>query len=186
MNKNNNSKKVLLILVGMSDTFCDVQSKRYLPPTEKTIASLNSILGKHVSTIDGIVSVNSPGDTFKTVNYKHPVHTKNIKFSLCTKNFLAQYNSFEVKSSVDDDHLVMNGDQFDYLFNPDDYEIHLAGVDIYGIFVPIISELKEAGFDITVYSDAIRPFNRSVVDHIKEHCTYTSAQTALGNKRHLV
>lgn len=182
---NNSYKKVVLLLVGVSDVFCDPDSPRFIATSQRTVGAVDKLADK-MSKISALVNVTPPSDTFKKVKFQHPVKSKNVKFDLFTKTFLNQFNVFALNSSVDNETVLMKADQFDFVFDPEEYEVHIAGIDIYGIFTSIIDDLRDRGFDIVVYSDVIRPYNKQVVEHLREHCTYTSAHSALRDKQSVV
>lgn len=181
---NSSYKKVVLLLVGVSDVFCDEKSPRFIATSPRTVSSIEKLSGS-MSRISALVNVTPPSDTFKNIKFQHPAKTKNIKFDLFNKTFLNQFNTFAIPSAVDNETLVLTADNFDFIFNPDEYEVHIAGIDIYGIFTSIIDDLKDKGYDVVVYSDAIRPYNKQVVEHLREHCTYTSAWSALRDKKEI-
>ena len=53
------------------------------------------------------------------------------------------------------------------MLRPQDYDIHICGIDINGIFVEAIDQLLDLGFDVTIYSDLIKPFSKKTINHIR-------------------
>ena len=62
---------------------------------------------------------------------------------------------------------LFNGNQFDFIVRPQDYDIHICGIDINGIFVSAIDQLLSLGYHVTIYSDMIKPFSKKTITHIK-------------------
>ncbi len=65
------------------------------------------------------------------------------------------------------DTMLFNGNQLDWLLRPQDYEVHILGVDINGVFIDTLNFLVKKGYNITVYSDAIKPYSKKTIMHIK-------------------
>ena len=80
-----------------------------------------------------------------------------IDFTLHSESFLHRNNEISV-TTQDNEELLLDGDQFDFLLRPKDFDVHLCGIDLNGSFKNTIEDLLEKGFHVTVYSDAIRPF----------------------------
>ena len=59
---------------------------------------------------------------------------------------------------------MLNGDQIDYLLPPDKYNLFVAGIDINGIFMDFVPKAEALGYEVTVYSDIIKPYTRETID----------------------
>ena len=92
--------------------------------------------------------------------------TKVINIKLCEDELFHINNEISL-TTHDNDMLLFNGDQLDFILRPEEYDIHILGVDINGVFINTINFLIEKGYNVTVYSDSIRPYSKKTILHIK-------------------
>lgn len=92
--------------------------------------------------------------------------TKVINIKLCEDELFHINNEISI-TDYESDTLLFNGDQLDFLLRPEEYDIHILGVDINGVFINTINFLIEKGYNVTVYSDSIRPYSKKTILHIK-------------------
>ncbi|MBP9116364.1 MAG: hypothetical protein KBF89_08515 [Acidimicrobiia bacterium] len=106
-------------------------------------------------------------ETFDKVNMSSAVQaTKVINIKLCEDELFHINNEISL-TTHDNDTLLFNGDQLDFILRPEEYDIHILGVDINGVFINTINFLIEKGYNVTVYSDSIRPYSKKTILHIK-------------------
>lgn len=48
--------------------------------------------------------------------------------------------------------------QLDFVLNPEEYEIHICGLDLDQNFVTIVEDLISKGYKVTLYKDLIKSF----------------------------
>lgn len=114
-----------------------------------------------------LICVNSSAETFNVVNPAALVApTKVIDVKLCTDELFHINNEVSL-TDHDGQEILLNGNQLDWLFKPADYDVHILGVDINGVFINAIEYLKQKGYNITVYSDVIKPYSKKTIQHIK-------------------
>lgn len=54
------------------------------------------------------------------------------------------------------DPIHMRGNQLDFVLPPKDFDIHIAGIDMNGMFKGIIERLLDLGYSVVLYNDAAR------------------------------
>lgn len=159
-------KKQILVLVGFGDTFFYKDSKKCIPKAEEFTTKINAILatGKYY----GVVKVNESSDTFEYVTVSDSIKPSSVvNVKLCSNRVFNMNNEISIKDSVNGDELLFNGNQLDFLLPPEEFALSIAGVDINGIFISLIEEAKNCGYNITVYSDLIKPFNKNTIMAIR-------------------
>lgn len=160
-------KKVALVTFGIADGYCHKGSQRLINNGPELFAKVVDIVSNSGAGLGAYVAVNNPADTETNVNvYKQIPHQKIINFKLCTDQLLHVNNEL----SITDHHgdiMLFNGNQFDFIVRPQDYDIHICGIDINGIFIDAIDSFLRLGFSVTVYSDVIKPFSKKTINHIK-------------------
>jgi hypothetical protein len=149
-------KNIILIVAGAGDFFFGSDSNKVIKNKESLLSSLNTIVDKN--NYKAVVNLTTPHDTLNSVNIFRKVREQAlIDFTLHSESFLHRNNEISV-TTQDNEELLLDGDQFDFLLRPKDFDVHLCGIDLNGSFKNTIEDLLEKGFHVTVYSDAIRPF----------------------------
>ena len=109
----------------------------------------------------------NPQTVLKKINpLKDVKQSKIIDLKLCSNDFFSINNQVTIKSCIENDknETVLNGDQIDYLLPPDKYNLFVAGIDINGIFMDFVPKAEALGYEVTVYSDIIKPYTRETID----------------------
>lgn len=160
-------KKVALIAFGIADGYCHHNSPRLINIGPELFSRVKDILKSSGSTLGAYVSVNNPADSFVNVNVNGTVpNTKIINLKLCIDSFLHPNNEITI-TDHSGDQLLFDGDKLDFILRPQDYDIHICGIDINGIFIEAIDQLTNLGFNVTIYSDLIKPFSKKTINHIR-------------------
>ena len=101
--------------------------------------------------------------------------------SINLDNYLDVVNEVKLVEE-DNSSLLLNGNQLDYILPSKDFEIHLCGVDINGVYVNFIKELLEKGYVVYLYSDLIKRY-RDTENNIKtikhpnfKYCSHKSVK----------
>ena len=158
----------MLFLFGIGDTFFSERSKRCIKRSSDIAGKVERALSNEKKDFFGVVRFNEPSDTFNKVNVTEGVPSSRIiDVKLCSNDPFGINNQISIPDETNSEEVILNGDQLDHLIKADEYEIHVAGIDINGIFIPLINKLIDRGYDVTVYSDAIKPYNRNTIDEIR-------------------
>jgi hypothetical protein len=175
-------KNTVLIVVAAGDAFLSPKSIRKINEHKAFETQLKSVIDSHENK-SAIVNFHFPNETFLDSNVFSDVQpTKLISTKIHSFSLLSKDNEMTINTH-DNDELRFNGDDFSFIFRPDDYDIHIAGIDINGIFNPMLNELLNLGYHVTLYSDASRPFKTnykmisSLVDKQRRkfrHCSFKS------------
>lgn len=171
------NKKIVIFVFGVADGFCSETSPRFLSNGKEIVAKTKDILAETGKRFGGIVYVNSPADTFEKVNIAELVApTKVIDIKLCAEKLIHANNEMAI-TDIHGGKMLFNGDQLDFVLRPEEFEVHILGVDINGIFIDTIDSLIQLGYDVTVYSDIIKPFSKKTIQHIKNsNCKFISGK----------
>lgn len=152
-------KKVVLIVAGAGDFFFGSQSNKTIDKKDKLLGSIQEIVDR--KNYKAVVNLTTPHETFKEVNVLRNVRPQSvIGFTLHSEEFFHKNNELSLLS-LENEVLLQDGDQFDFLFPSSDFDIHICGVDINGAFRKTIETLLDKEYQVTVYSDAIRPFKHT-------------------------
>ena len=149
-------KNTVLIIAGVADFFFGSNSTKSIKNKESLLEGVQNIVDK--KNYKSIINLTTPHETFNSVNPLKAVRPQSIiNFTLHSEEFLHKNNEISL-TTQDNDRLLLDGNQLDFLLRPEDYDIHICGIDLNGSFKNIIEELLDKGYHVTVYSDAIRPF----------------------------
>lgn len=160
-------KKIALISFGIADGYCSPHSSRLINNGPELYAKVLETLKGSDKTLGAYVAVNNPADTTRMVDISKTLpSTKIINIKLCTDDFLHVNNELSL-TDYSGDTMLFNGNQLDFILRPQDYDIHICGIDINGIFVSAIDQLLSLGYHVTIYSDMIKPFSKKTITHIK-------------------
>lgn len=159
-------KKSILMLFGVGDVFCDEASHRCIKRGSVIADKAMDILERSKHDFFGVVRVNEPSDTFRKIDVKDKVsNTRVIDVKLCSGSVFDSNNQITVPG-IGGDH-VLDGDQLDHILPPEKYDIYIAGIDINGVFIDLMGELQDRGYNATVFSDIIKPFSKATIETIK-------------------
>lgn len=176
-------KKLLVVVAGVGDTMLSDNSFRKLKNNKEVVnkveTSLNHI--KNLNRSFGVINLNYSSDTRKDVDvFKSFSKTKVVDVRLNSRTMFNSANEIVINTH-DNDSLLFNGDQIDYLFRPSEYEVILMGIDLHGMMVESIKELLSMGFKVKLLKDTLSTFPKAMTE-IKslfkeenfEFCSYQS------------
>ena len=150
-------KNIILIVAGVGDFSFGKNSYKNINKKEELLNSIETIVEK--DNYKAVVNLTTPHDTLDNINvFKNLRQQSVVTHTLHSEKFLHKNNEIAL-TSVDNEEILLDGDQLDFVLRPQDYDIHICGVDVNGAFKSTIEDLLAAGYHVTVYSDAIRPFN---------------------------
>lgn len=160
-------KKVALIAFGIADGYCHADSPRLINNGPELYNKVRDILKNSGATLGAYVAVNNPADSNEKVNVADVIPgTKIINLKLCIDKFLHVNNELTILDHSGDK-MLFDGDKLDFILRPQDYDIHICGIDINGIFIDAINDFLRLGYNVTVYSDSIKPFSKKTIMCIK-------------------
>jgi hypothetical protein len=177
-------KNTVLIIAGVADFFFGSNSTKSIKNKESLLEGVQNIVDK--KNYNSIINLTTPHETFNSVNPLKTVRPQSvINFTLHSEEFLHKNNEISL-TTQDNDRLLLDGNQLDFLLRPEDYDVHICGIDLNGSFKNIIEELLDKGYHVTVYSDAIRPFtstSKYISSLIKttskfRYCSHKSIKTS--------
>ena len=152
-------KNVVLIVAGVGDFFFGSHSNKSIDKKEKLLSNIEDIVNR--GNYKAVTNLTTPHETTREVDVFKNVRPQSVVgFTLHSEEFLHKNNELSLHT-VDNDTLLFDGDQFDFIFPESDFDVHICGVDINGSFRKTIESLLAKGYNVTVYSDAIRPFKHT-------------------------
>lgn len=156
-NKYMSNKKFVLIVTGIGDALCSNNSKKKIRKNDELVDKVNKTLEHLTQSTSGysLVNFHYPSDTMKDVNVFEPYpQTKVVDIKIHSPNLIEKDNELSI---IDHDgkELLFNGDQFDFIFRPEEYDVYICGIDLYGILKKTIEDLLEKGYKVTVFSNAL-------------------------------
>lgn len=174
-------KNKLLLATGIDDTFFSTNSRRHLIHGIELGAKIVKYIDEQKDQYFGVINLAIPTAYYKDITPFEPIAPTRLINVVLNSNSLLNISN-EV-SLINDEKEVMlfNGNELDFLAPPKDFEIHIIGVDVNGIYKQIIPELLEKGYKVYLYSDMIKrfkdsePFFRSIRNRNFEYCSSSSA-----------
>ena len=150
-------KNFVVLVTGIGDTLTSNNSRKKIKDNENFVNKITSAL-EHLTkdkSVYALVDFNYPSDSKKDVNVfeKYPA-TKVVSMKIHSPSLLNKDNELSIRTTDGQDYLL-DGHQLSFVFPPETYEVYIMGIDLHGIFTPTIKELLEAGYKVTVFSDAI-------------------------------
>ena len=150
-------KNVVLIVAGVGDFFFGKNSYKNINKKEELLTSIETIIDR--DSYKAVVNLTTPHDTLDSIDvFKNLRQQTVVTHTLHSEKFLHKNNEITL-TSIDNEQILLDGDQLDFVLRPSDYDVHICGVDVNGSFKSTIEDLLAIGYHVTVYSDAIRPFN---------------------------
>ena len=183
MNKYKNNKKIVLIVAGIGDTLCSTNSRKKIRNNESFVEQVKKVIS-HVTeepSYYALVNFHYPSDTFKDVNvFDGYPDTKNVSLKIHSNSLLLKDNEMAL-TARDGEELLFNGDDFTFIFRPEEYDIYMCGIDLHGIFANSIKDLLSEGYNVHLFSDALSAFPQThkYVNNLQknknfEFCSYKS------------
>lgn len=174
-------KNKLLLVTGVDDTFFSTNSRRHLIHGIELGNKIVSYIEKQKDQYFGVVNLAIPTAYYKDVTPFETVNPNRLINVVLNSNSLLNISNEVSLVNNEKEVMLFNGNELDFIVPPKDFEIHIVGVDVNGIFKQIIPELFEKGYKVYLYSDMIKrfkdsePFFRSIRNRNFEYCSSTSA-----------
>lgn len=151
------NKKFVLIIAGIGDALCSDNSRKKIKSNKELVEKVNKTL-EHLtkeSTNYSVVNFHYPSDTLKDVNvFKDVPSTKLVNLKIHADSLLAKDNEMTIIDH-DGEELLFNGDNFDFIFRPEEYEVYICGIDLHGILKKTIEELLDKGYKVALFSNCL-------------------------------
>lgn len=152
-------KNVVLIIAGAGTHFLGPQSKKTIKNKETLLTNLETLANRKNNK--AVVNLTTSTDTLDGINvFKNVRKEALVKVTLHSDDILSNKNELLINTHEGEEHRL-DGDYFDFVFRPKDYEIQICGIDLNGALKNTIESLLEKGYKVTVFSDAVRPFTNT-------------------------
>lgn len=175
-------KNIILLTLGVNDFFFHKHNTKLSKEDQKAFVDhIESIVSNEKYL--GVVNVTIPVDTNKHVNVfknRRPQSVSRLNL-FSDSNLLNAKNELKL-TSLDMEQIALDANQFDFIFPTKDYEIHVCGLDVNGLMVPIVQDLLNVGYTVKLYSGSIKPFKTTYKQISKisnPNFKYCSASSAL-------
>lgn len=182
MNKKKTDKKVVLVVAGITDTLCSSNSRKKIRNNEELVSKVKNVIKRvNDSNYTALVNFSYPSDPMKDVNvFEDYPETRVVNIKIHSNSFIRKDNEIAIMDH-DGNELLFNGDDFSFLFRPEEYDVYLCGIDLNGIFTNTIKELLDQGYSVKAFSDCLSALSRTR-DYINtlqrnknfEFCSYKS------------
>ena len=102
-----------------------------------------------------LVNMHYPSESFKDVNvFSEYKPSRVVSLKINSKSLMDKANELAVKD-IEGEDLLFNGDQFSFIFRPEEYDVYILGIDLHGIFTETIKELLNEGYNVRLFSDCL-------------------------------
>lgn len=178
-------KNRILITTGIADTFFSEGSTRKLEYGFELKDKIEKmVMATNTKVYSNFININTQFDTNKTINvFKNIENSKVLSCNLNVENTLAHsWNIFKTTELDNTTQILINGSDFDFVFPPEAYEIHICGVDLNGFYKDIIPQLLKLKYKVFLYSDLMKRFKNTEVaitgikDKNFEYCSHRSVK----------
>lgn len=175
-------KNIILLVSGVADTFFSTSSRKQLAHTNDLDTRIQNLIENNQENIFGYVDLLSNNDQRKSVNIFSGVRPQRVVSMRLNANTLI--DSSNELNLVEEDKSILRttGAYFDHILRPEDYEIHICGVDLHGIYKTAVTQLLEKGYKVYLYSDMIKRY-KDTEENIKairnKNFEYCSSKLAL-------
>lgn len=177
-----NHKNIILLVSGVADTFFSTSSRKQLVHTNDLDQRISNLITDNKDKIFGYVDLLNPSDQRKTVKIFEGIREQRVVSVRLNSNTLIDSGNELAMVEEDNSILRIGSDYFDHILRPQDYEIHICGVDLHGIYKNAIPQLLEKGYKVYLYSDMIKRY-KDTEENIKairnKNFEYCSSRLAL-------
>jgi len=170
-------KNKILLVSGVGDTFFSTKSRKQLTFGFELGQKVTDHIATNIEDYYGVVNLTTPTEYWSEVKPFEPVKDSRLINVVLNSNKLLDISNEISLKNVEKETLLFNGNDLDFLLPSKDYEIHICGVDMNGIYQNIIQTLLEKDYSVYLYSDMIKryretePFIRSIRNRNFEYCS---------------
>lgn len=170
-------KNKILLVSGVGDTFFSTKSRKQLTFGFELGQKVTDHINTNIEDYYGVINLTTPTEYWSEVKpFESVKDTRLINVVLNSNKLLDISNEISLKN-IENETLLFNGNDLDFLLPSKDYEIHICGVDMNGIYQNIIQTLLDKDYSVYLYSDMIKryretePFIRSIRNRNFEYCS---------------
>ena len=163
---NQSQKNKILLVTGVADTFFSERSHRKLPYGIELASKISTLVEQNKESYSGYINLLVPGDSNRFVAPLDGIRKQRVLNVQLNSNSLFDISNELALTEEDNTTLLLNGNDLDFVLRPEEYEIHICGVDINGVYKGFIDELLNLKYTVYLYSDLIKRF-KNTEDSIK-------------------
>lgn len=150
-------KKFVVLVSGIGDTLLSDNSHRKLKNNKTFLPQVESAL-KHLTDtkkVYALVNMHYPSESFKDVDvFSECKPSRVVSLKINSKSLMDKANELAIKD-IEGEDLLFNGNQFSFIFRPEEYDVYILGIDLHGIFTETIKELLNEGYNVRLFSDCL-------------------------------
>lgn len=159
------TNKRLIIVSGVGDTLVGPNSQRKIKNAEEFKAKVENALATLTQATDGFVGVMDmkyASDSNRFVRlYRDIPKTRLVDMRLNVRSVLNKENEMRIQTIDGSRPVSMKGNDFTFMFRPQDFEIVIMGIDLHGMLLEFITTLLDQGYTVKVVKDALNTFSPS-------------------------
>ena len=178
-------KNKLLLVSGLDDTFFSTNSRRHLIHGIELGNKLVNHIENKKDQYYGIINLSIPTAYWKDITPFENVNPNRLINVVLNSNSLLNISNEVSLKNQENETMLFNGNDLDFIFRPEEYEFHILGVDINGVYKDFINELITLGYNVFLYSDLIKRFREteaSIKTIRSRQFKYCSSKAALDAK----
>jgi hypothetical protein len=163
-----NVKEEVLIIFGLNENTTKKNNENgtanrwYIYSTSEIVEKINAAVNS--GRFSKIILVESDISVFNFENHK-----SNMNIKVFGKNFLSSENEITIWDK-EDQSMIFNGDNFDFLLPPGTFNLNVAGVDLVGLLSSSIVELSALKYYITFNPSLVKSYKDVTYSRIRGFC----------------
>ena len=160
----NQSKKSILLVAGIND-----RTTKKLDFIGDLEATIKTYIKESSTNFYGFLEVSKTSLRPNINLFGEQARSRIINMVLDANTLTSRFNLVSVPQQDDPKPLQLLGNQLDFILDPEEYEIHICGLDIDQSFVSVVGDLISKGYKVTLYKDLIKSFktNREALNNIR-------------------
>ena len=122
-------KGLIVCRTGMgSSLMLKIKAQKIIDKKEKLLSNIEDIVNR--GNYKAVTNLTTPHETTREVDVFKNVRPQSVvNFTLHSDELLHKNNELAILS-IDNDELLFDGDQLDFIFPSDSYDIHICGVEM--------------------------------------------------------
>ena len=164
-------KKVALFVFDIDDS---IQNNG-----DELCKNITSLINSSELNLDTVILVNNSNTKLKYSLGKINSGIKVVDFNLRSAGLYSSENLI-VLNTYDGNKQYLPGDNIDFIINPEEYYVYLAGVDIKGMIPYAARDLKAVGYSLSVITDRCNFCTKMSEERLKRFKIRTVSHTGVG------
>jgi hypothetical protein len=161
------TKRNVLFIFGVGDTFCYKDSHKFLKAGEKILTDVSNLIEEDKKKYFGYINLLEFNDHNKKVNpLKNAKASKVIDFRMYDQKVFSKQNFMSLTGVDGVADITMEAQNLPFVLPPEDFNIFICGIDINGAFMNTIDSLITEGYHVTVFSDIIKPYSKETIEYL--------------------